>query len=77
MALAEIEEYLQLLPTLQRSPDGYLWSSFDKEADVLYINFRKPSFATDSEITDDDVIIRYDGKQVVGLTILHASQRRR
>jgi uncharacterized protein YuzE len=42
---------------------------------VLYINFRKPSHATDSELTDDDVIIRYEGDDVIGLTILNASKR--
>ena len=49
--------------------------SYDAEADVLYVNFKKPSSATDSELTDDDVIIRYKGEKVIGLTILHASQR--
>ena len=53
----------------------YLWSSYDEEADVLYINFKKPSYATDSELTDDDVIIRYQGNDIIGLTILHASRR--
>ena len=51
------------------------WSSYDEEADVLYVNFKKPSHATDSDLTDDDVIIRYEGDVVVGLTILHASKR--
>ena len=32
---------------------GYLWSSYHVEADVLYVNFKKPSQATDSELTDD------------------------
>ena len=75
MAVAAIEEYLKLVPALRQSPQGYLWSSYDREADVLYINFKKPSHATDSELTDDDVIIRYEGDDVVGLTILHASKR--
>ena len=34
-----------------------------------------PAYATDRELTDDDVIIRYEGEEVIGLTILHASQR--
>jgi uncharacterized protein YuzE len=51
-----------------------LWSSYDKGADVLYVNFQKPSRANDSELTDDDMIIRYSGKKVVGVTILHASK---
>ncbi len=75
MALAEMRQYLDLVPALRQTPHGYLWSSYDTEADTLYISFRKPSRATDSEITDDDVIVRYDGDEVVGLTILHASKR--
>jgi len=57
------------------SPHRDLWSSYDAEADVLNVNFKKPSHADDSELTDDDVIVRYEGGEVVGLTILHASQR--
>ena len=75
MAVAEIQEYLKLIPAVKRSPQRYLWLSYDPEADVLYINFKKPSHATDSEITDDDVIVRYEGEQLIGLTVLHASMR--
>ena len=75
MAIANIDEYLKLLPTLKESPSHLLWSSYDPEADTLYINFKKPSHATDSDITDDDVIIRYENSEIVGLTILHASSR--
>jgi len=75
MAVAAIQEYLKLVPALRQSPQGYLWSSYDREADVLYINFKKPSHATDSELTDDDVIIRYEKDEIIGLTILHASKR--
>ena len=49
--------------------------SYDAEADVLYLNFKKPSVATDSELTDDDVIIRYEGEEIIGLTILNVSKR--
>ena len=59
------------------SPHKYLWSSYDDEADVLYINFKKPAVATDSELTDDDVIIRYEGDEIIGLTVLHANARAR
>jgi uncharacterized protein YuzE len=75
MAVANIEEYLRLLPTVQKSPSHLLWSSYDAEGDTLYINFRKPSNASDSELTDDDVIVRYENGEIVGLTILHASTR--
>jgi uncharacterized protein YuzE len=75
MAVQNLAEYLDIVPAVMRSPHRYLWSSYDAEADVLYINFKKPSEATDSELTDDDVIVRYEGDEIVGLTILHASTR--
>ena len=75
MAVAEIQEYLKLIPVVKQSPQRYLWLSYEPEADVLYINFKKPSHATDSEITDDDVIVRYEGEKVIGFTVLHASMR--
>ncbi len=75
MALTDIEEYIHLIPAVKHSPGGYLWSSYDAEADVLYINFKKPSHATDSELTDNNVIVRYEGEKVISLTILHASKR--
>lgn len=75
MAIANIEEYLKLVPALRASPSHLLWSSYDTEADTLYINFKKPSHATDGDITDDDVIVRYEDGEVIGLTILHASKR--
>jgi predicted HTH transcriptional regulator len=38
MALADVQEYLKLLPVVKKTPQGSLWSSYDAEADVLYIN---------------------------------------
>ena len=75
MAKLAIEQYLKIIPAVKLAPQKYLWSSYDAEADVLYINFKKPSHATDSELTDDDIIIRYEEDHIVGLTILHASKR--
>jgi uncharacterized protein YuzE len=75
MAQVAVEDYLPLVAAVRHSPLKYLWSSYDAEADVLYVNFKKPSRATDSELTDEDVIIRYEGEEVIGLTILHASKR--
>jgi uncharacterized protein YuzE len=49
--------------------------SYDAEADTLYVNYKKPSHASDSELTDDDVIMRYEGGELVGFTILHATCR--
>ena len=75
MALADIQQLIALTPALRQVPGGSLWSSYDDEADTLYLNFRRPAVATDSELTDDDVIVRYEGDEVIGLTILHASRR--
>ncbi len=69
----DIKDYLILIPAVTQTPHGYLWSSYDAEADVQYITFKKPSHATDSERTDDDVNVRNEGDTVVGMTILHAS----
>jgi len=75
MALLNLEEYLKFLPTLDQTPQKNVWLYYDEEADVLYVNFKRPSEATDSELTDDDVIVRYEGDEVIGMTILHARQR--
>ena len=75
MAIAHIEEYLKLVPAVKKSPQRTLWMSYDLEADTLYVNFKKPSHATESELTDDNVIVRYEGDEVVGFTVLHAGKR--
>jgi uncharacterized protein YuzE len=75
MAIANLAEYLELVPALLRAPHRTVWSSYDAEADVLYLNFKKPSSATDSELTDDEIIVRYDDNEIIGLTVLHASKR--
>jgi uncharacterized protein YuzE len=75
VAVTEIENYLKVLPNVKESPQCVVWMSYDREADVLYVNYRKPSFATDSELTDNEVIVRSNGNEIVGFTILHASQR--
>jgi uncharacterized protein YuzE len=75
MAMTDLEDYLKLVPATRKAPRGTLWTSYDAESDTLYVNFREPAAATDSEMTDDDVIVRYEGEEVVGLTILRASRR--
>ena len=69
------EAYLRLLPAGHAARPGRPASSYDAEGDVLYIHFGETSRATDSELTDDDLIVRYGAAEIIGLTILHASQR--
>jgi uncharacterized protein YuzE len=70
-----IREIFKATPYLLKFPAGRMWIDYDKEADVLYINFKKPQKATDSEMLKSGILIRYRGDQVVGLTILEASKR--
>jgi uncharacterized protein YuzE len=53
-----------------------VWIDYDKEADVLYMSFRKPQRATETIELDEDMLLRKDGENIVGLTILNASIRR-
>ena len=46
---------------------------YDKEADVLYVNFGKPQKAEDS-IQEEGIIKRKKGNKIIGLTILNASR---
>ena len=77
MSLIEnTSDFLTLLPAVRHSPNRRFQASYDEEGDVLYVHFgphTRP--ATDSELTDDDIIVRYDGEEIIGITILHASQR--
>jgi uncharacterized protein YuzE len=76
MAEAGVEKISALVPHLLDIPYKKIWTDYDEEADVLYLNFKKPSHADDSELTDDDTVIRYEKGQVVGITYLNAKKRR-
>ncbi len=76
IALVDVKEIVNLTPKLLSLPFKRIWQSYDEEADVLYLNFKKPSHADESELTDDDIIVRYEKGEVVGITVLHASERK-
>ncbi len=76
MAQVEVKDIVNAVPQLLSLPFKRIWYSYDEEADVLYLNFKKPSHADDSELTDDDVLIRYEKGEIVGITILHASTKK-
>lgn len=78
--MAVVEEslnYLKFVPLLQDLPKCPFLLLYDAEADVLYIDFHNPPLSSDdTELTDDDVVIRYgENDEVVGLTVLHAGDR--
>jgi len=67
-----VQKISEIIPTLLSMPSKAMWIDYDEEVDVLYINFEKPQKATDSKMVND-MIIHYRKKDVVGVTVLHAS----
>ncbi|MFO7634588.1 MAG: DUF2283 domain-containing protein [Caldilinea sp.] len=62
-------------PSLLGLAQHRFWVDYDQEADVLYINFRRPQQATNSVLTEDGVLLRYRAEELVGITLLDASTR--
>ena len=52
-----------------------VWANYDEEADVLYLHFKKPNHADHSEMTEDDMIIRYENEEIIGVTVLNVSKK--
>ena len=71
----DVSKFLRAVAPLVKLPKRPMWIDYDEEADVLYLSFRKPQRATDSEMRDDGIIVHWRGKEIVGLTILDASTR--
>jgi uncharacterized protein YuzE len=75
-ASVSMEPIFRAAPYLIRFPSQRFWVDYDEEADVLYISFRHPQEATDSEMTDEGILLRYKGDELVGMTILDVTARR-
>jgi len=67
-----LQKISEAIPYLLSMPSRRMWVDYDEEVDVLYISFEKPQNATDSEMIKD-VIVHRRGKEIVGVTVLHAS----
>ncbi len=70
-----VNELFKATPSLLKLPVTKLCIDYDKEADVLYISFKRPQKATDSEMLGNGVLLRYKGEELVGITVLDASKR--
>ena len=70
-----VREVFKATPHLLKFPERRMWIDYDKEADVLYISFKRPQKATDSEMLESGILVRYRGEEIVGFTILEASKR--
>ncbi len=75
MAAVNLDRVLTFVPQALQLNQKNIWLTYDKEADVLYLNFKKPSRADDSELLDNDIIVRYENDEIVGMTILNASKK--
>ncbi len=75
MVTVNLENVMTFVPQVLKLQQNNIWLSYDEEADVLYFNFKRPSHADDSELLDNDVIVRYENEEVVGLTVLNASKK--
>lgn len=68
-----VNEIKNLLPYFMKHKN--VWTSYDAQADTLYLHFKKPSHADHSEMTEDEIIIRYEKDEIIGFTVLNASTR--
>lgn len=71
-ALSPDKETVSNLLNLFAVGNKRLWVDYDKEADVLYVNFNEPSKADEAR-EERGIIKRTRNGKVVGLTVLHAS----
>ncbi|MEW6458090.1 MAG: DUF2283 domain-containing protein [Bacillota bacterium] len=79
--MAEAMSYIKVAEAVSRVVMGsglpLLRASYDPAGDVLYIHFtEEPLKADDSEFMEDEVVVRYRGDEIVGVTILNASKRK-
>ena len=73
--MAETAAILESAASFLKLGAKKLWFDYDEEADVLYVSLRRPQQASDSR-TEGDLIYHYRDKELVGVTILHASEIR-
>lgn len=75
MAEVIMTDILQALKAVSHSNADNLHIRYDKEADVMYVNFGPLIPADDSEMGEDNILYRYSNGQIIGLTITHFSNR--
>ena len=66
---------LKAVSHLVQLPKTHMWLDYDEEADTLYVHFEDKPASTHSESRDDGVILDYQGRRLVGVMSLSASQR--
>jgi uncharacterized protein YuzE len=74
-ARGALKEIFEAVPHIMKLNEKHIWFDYDDEVDVLYVSLEKPQQATDSELTKENIILRYKGKNLVGVTILNARNK--
>ena len=69
-----LSEIFSIVPHIIKLSEDKMLIDYDREADVLYVSFKRPQQATDSEMLDNGVLLRYRKNELVGITILEASR---
>lgn len=70
-----LNEIFKTTTHILKLPHTKMLIDYDKGADVLYISFNRPQKATDSEMLDNGILLRYNKDQLVGVSVLDASKR--
>ncbi len=71
-----ISQVLDIGRQIAQLGDEDVWLSYDREADVLYVNFGNRQKATDTiALNEIGILLHYRGKKLVGITVLEASKR--
>ena len=66
---------IEALSNFIKLPARKMWLDYDDAVDVLYVHFEETPASDHSEMGDDGIILDYRDQNLVGLTILDASQR--
>ncbi len=70
----EYEEALERIENLRVASLRELWVEYDKQNDILYINFGREE-PDESIMIDDDIIVSVRGDRIVGISIYNFSRR--
>ncbi len=70
----EYEEALEKLDNLRIASLREVWIEYDKQNDILYINFGKEE-PDESIMVDDDIIVSIREDKIVGISIYNFSRR--
>jgi uncharacterized protein YuzE len=73
--MATIVEHVRALASSLIELPAYFESTYDEEADVLYLSFEPEVAADDSELTDDGLLLRYKDGRLIGVTVMNASHK--